>query len=661
MFAQLAEKEPAREKSFSDLITRDDRLSINYTPPASLNKNSIDKKNNRLIKSKKLFIPSKVWTSPSKFLKEFPEIRTSLAIILLDGVVGKTKKWYGDREEIVINGLRTYLTVWEYSKQIKTHRDAVSFVLGPDKPLKLNWRPKSYLTHSYFKRSPFKIQNTTTDDCAVKEQFYCKLSAGDLVLYSHFGRETTFNFSKSEWRTHANNLIKQAKGAALLLPVILGDSRAINDLTQIAGKTGKGANPVWPHYKNALINNIGSLFQNFEARSQSSWQWFDEIYKEISVDQVPKNTICYKIKGKKPPIDKIKKGDKIYTLDWETPVPWSGMFVTDGGKAILNAVAMNFPVKIRTRVENWKNPDKPELKQASKYVLEYKYVFQDFIIEINKNGGILITYARGHKTYKIDFSDVKKSWGAYLTLCFLAIVAIVVLWYAIPAIGGAITGGGTSGAAVGGGAATTTGSTLASTTGTIETAAGYVSAVSGTTSAVAGATGDEETAKTAKQISQISGAVGQTAGALKSGGKPSTKLVKSGVQSKEPSTYQNIMNAAKPLVQYALQKKVNEENQELQKEQIELQKTLMQAKTKAERKRLMSQIAAYQRLQYQNESGLMMQPNPYALPAGYKPATGVYTKKDQKPISVIKGVPNEYLLIGGFGFMALLLLTSLKR
>ena len=213
------------------------------------------------------------------------------------------------------------------------------------------------------------------------------------------------------------------------------------------------------YYIPNLMRNIHKAFRRFEARLDSEWVMMREVYGSFSnVDQVPRNTIGYMVSGTPPPLPK--------GVDYKNADFWSKIFGTEMGSSILNAVAHNMPVSIKTKVSKWKDlrksswekiEDKSGTFKINKKFL-FKYVYQDFDIEIGKNNNILVKYDKGtaSQTFNI-FRDRAWVWVAKQVLAIAAVYAVGVAGAAAAAGG---TGAGVAGA-TGGTAIGTTGGTIA--------------------------------------------------------------------------------------------------------------------------------------------------------------------------------------------------------
>lgn len=150
----------------------------------------------------------------------------------------------------------------------------------------------------------------------------------------------------------------------------------------------------------------------------------------LDISQVPANTIAYTVANQPPPVSK--------DVNWQTADFWSRVFNDPMGISILNAVAKNMPVKIKTRVENWKDPNihlaSATTEETKKEIIRrYTYVWQDFDIEVDAKNSILVKYNRGVDSEEIRIQK-ESAWGALLTgLGFL--VAFVAAGVALGAIG----------------------------------------------------------------------------------------------------------------------------------------------------------------------------------------------------------------------------------
>ena len=216
------------------------------------------------------------------------------------------------------------------------------------------------------------------------------------------------------------------------------------------------------YYIPTLMRNIHKAFGRFEARLDSEWVMMREVYGNFgNVDQVPRNTIGYMVSGSPPPVPK--------NVDYKNPKFWSAIFATEMGSAILNAVAHNMPVSIKTKVNKWKDlrksswekiEDKSGAFKINKKYL-FKYVYQDFDIEIGKNNNILIKYDKGtaSQTFNV-FRDRAWVWIAKHVLAVVGFFAGAIALSTATA-GGTAGGTAVAGASGGTAAGATTGGTIA--------------------------------------------------------------------------------------------------------------------------------------------------------------------------------------------------------
>ena len=430
---------------------------------------------------KKLYIPGRVWTSAQNFVEAFPWTKTSFAVVVIYDFL-KAGRWPANCNWVARGG----------------YDDS-------------GFRVDSYLT-----RYPPPIPNTemapSNESMAVPAKYMnqgeasgtyeisilprgASVGAGAAIMpgppscprpYADW--RPTYDLDR-KYRVHKDVIryaLSPVKPIDFYFDISTQDHNTLSVLkAQLDRDLSESSfsdyikSPAATKVESSVIGNIGSLMTRFEARSDPEWQDFKEIYVHNlnEVNMVPRNTICYTIIDKYPPVTEIELDDgRIAKIDWQTPEPWSLVFGGEIGNSLLNAVAMNMPVKLRTRVENWKNPDLPMYEKVKTYGTRYNstwtefftYVFQDFIIEIGENNNLLVKYVRSSQieTNVHEYQRSRKTWKDWLVPAGILIVAVVAVAVAVAAaatvtaVGGTTTGG----AVAGGGTAAGTGAAATTTT-----------------------------------------------------------------------------------------------------------------------------------------------------------------------------------------------------
>jgi hypothetical protein len=494
---------------------------------------------------KKLYVPAKVWTSAAAFLKQFPQTRTAFAVLLAyeylknyiepDEPVHKKKVTPTIVITVPAHNARIRVTgsggfdlgqsLFSLEGKIETFRDIIRFVLAPDKPLSFRFRYKGNLGE------PPRLKHVYEDDTSTEVRYEFSLTGIAMAFILAYYTAPNQDIKNKAIR----RLGEYRKG--WYHGIWSGpEKRAVKDASWL---------------KNEIINHIGD-FINFYARAESEWLNLNEVYGSYgSVDSVPANTIAYTVSGKAPPVPN--------NVNWKTVDFWSKVWNFSAAKSILNAVAHNMPVKVTTRVESWKNPDKISFEdQKTKYI--FKYVYQDFIIEIGKKNNILIKYNRGTRTEEYE-KQIKAAWKKLLPM--IGIIAIAAVPFAMAAAS-VVSGASNTGAALTVSSAKTTavatavkpvavtavagsstaGSEIASITAAGAKIAKIVSTGAGLASKVFAAKGDTKTASKLQMVSAVTDSLSE--------GKNIPANIKTG-------NFDQLVKTAQPLIaSYLEQQKLRE-------------------------------------------------------------------------------------------------------
>ncbi|HDK42896.1 MAG TPA: hypothetical protein ENG87_05935 [Candidatus Pacearchaeota archaeon] len=413
---------------------------------------------------KKIFIPKKVWTDVNSFLNRFPFVRSALVAVAADQVLnirminGKAcvvipgydiplssfnknnrnaiNKRRAQMQDVIIE--TGFSNLFQIRKKIRTYQDIIHYALSPVKYIDFNFELDNILGFDLHDFNSYKVLGI--------------MGYGS----DHKSPPTGRKHGRSrypDWASEVRKRMLTALGTTFI--------SLISSPSHIAaqGATIGGYIKFIPDFMRVTVPK---MFRKFEARLESEWVMMREVYGNFSnVDQVPKNTIGYTVSGTAPPVPK--------GVDYQNADFWSKIFGTEMGTAILSAVAHNMPVSIRTKVNKWKDirkstwdriEDKSTAFKVNKTFL-FKYVYQDFNIEIGKNNNILVKYDKG--TASATFNVNRERGWVWLVKRVVAVVAFFVGATALTAATAGGTAGGTAVAGASGGTAAgaTTGGTIA--------------------------------------------------------------------------------------------------------------------------------------------------------------------------------------------------------
>lgn len=341
---------------------------------------------------KKLHIAAKQWTKPGQFVKVFPFAKLPLLILWIDS-------------------------------QVQVSQDGVMTGFGapfnpPDATLAMKGTVIAQ-TPIYLGYDKWKYQN--------------KINAYRDIIRFAIGPDypLSINFAPKTLTP------LDALGAYMLATEYLAVKGNIKNMT---GHTNRKYATALAN-RDAVINKLFSVaFANFNIETPSEWRDFEEVYGKFrDVDQVPANTIGYTVSNMPPP--------KLAEADWTNIELWSKTFASNMGMAYLNAVAENFPVQVKVRVENWR-----ETKTSSVVVTKdayfIKWIFQDFIITIGTKGNILVDYHRIKGTAEFEMEKYD-AWAKWLEVIAYVGVAVIVTILTLGAAGAIVAGGAGAGASTG--------------------------------------------------------------------------------------------------------------------------------------------------------------------------------------------------------------------
>lgn len=326
---------------------------------------------------KSLYAPAKIWMSADAFLKDFPQTKTALFMLLTDAYLSK-----GIEPGIVPTPLNVNtpdsntlssalakvqqksalakfgIDQYEYARMINAYSDSIAYILDPTSPMSINIVP-------------------VTPDYKLFPDFPkpCDKPSGEKMLSSYTWRYPTI------WNIRDTILI----GTDKLKTTCKSPSKPLNTLCEERFYCASV-------YMNKMINfYLKYGFRYFEIRSPAVYLQFDEIYGERDISRIPPKTISYVVKGLPPPIPK--------EINWKTVDFWSAVFSDPTGTSILNAVARNMPVKLVTLATGWKDPNQKLTgivrKETEEYIqYTFTYLWNKFNITIDRKSSILVEYDR---------------------------------------------------------------------------------------------------------------------------------------------------------------------------------------------------------------------------------------------------------------------------
>lgn len=376
-------------------------------------------------KTKKLYVPGKMYADWHKFIKEFPHLKFPLfmATVAKAGLFKPDYEEVGDAElgKHFYNHYRSRalmvasLTVptpedWEegdvrrviplditptdWSQKIDTYNDMLRFAISPQNPLDID--------------------------------IYAAKPSGGIRVSHPWGPNQVLK-KRAEAYARINNFAYQA---ALVVLFKLGKDAYLKAWVNRGNTTGGGIRNVqdndysWAAKSaNKYIDEFLSYtLKAFKARTQSEWKKFKQEYRDHvnSVDQVSEHTICYTITNQPPPVP--EEAQK-YTRDVRF---WSALFQGKMGNTVLSAVAYNMPVRVKTMVVAFKNPEKSSyiMQHVKRADIEiFKLAFQDFDIEIGPKNNILVRYSRGYEIQAI----IHKKHNAWLTILIIVIIIVAII------------------------------------------------------------------------------------------------------------------------------------------------------------------------------------------------------------------------------------------
>ena len=396
---------------------------------------------------KTLYVPGRIWTNINSFLRDFPNLKFALFMLHAPTSPITTERnairqWCNclredERESESIchsSGSGSYTNLvffekphrrtiglgpscgkfnpvplcidrWTYDRKMNTYRDMIRFAITPEYPIEYNLSIKSR----------------------------CNISS-DTVTSIYGDTAKTVDKIKQWYLTD-------------------GCKRKCRTKAGLCGGRKDELMARAKRKENSIINKFISCIEYFRASTPAEYKKFKEIYgKYTSVDQVPANTIAYTVVGEPPPVGKTNPS-------WDTVDFWSAVWGSKWGMAILNAVAYNMPVKVTTKVTNWKDPKAPPIRKIQKDNLTkifIPYIFQDFEIEVGKKNNILIKYNKGRASAIIE-KRKKSAWKKFLPMIGVFIIAAAAMAIAAAAAASAAAASGTAaGTAASGTAAGTT-------------------------------------------------------------------------------------------------------------------------------------------------------------------------------------------------------------
>jgi len=390
------------EGDLSKTLVSDAKYKIVPPPPAT---------------GKKVWVPGKIWTNYTDFLKDFPFAKTAILMLIarkMGAVYEKngrvyiaTKQVGSYKENKHIPYYNIDISKWDYENKMRAYEDVIRFAISPENPLQLNFvlNPLDKIAYSWYEHAGINMRHKLE---------HCNCFFGNFIVPPRYPKDGTMPY------------LKMSLGglAAWYLNPVINNKKQFIRIT----KANEKLITDWI-FKNAI--------QGFRVKTDSGYKKFKEIYitNIKSVDKVPKNTIAYTVTGSPPPVPK--------GIIWNTADLWSAIFNFHPGQVMLNAVGNNMPVKIKTKLNVWKNPEvKKSIHSANKDI--YFYIFQDFSIEVGKNNNILIKYNRGSGSYQIPIIKEKNLWKTFLIeLAIIIIIAVIII--ATSGAGAAVVAGGSSG------------------------------------------------------------------------------------------------------------------------------------------------------------------------------------------------------------------------
>ena len=389
---------------------------------------------------KEIYIPGKVWDTPQKFIKEFPGTKTALGLLAY-GFLDENRPLDFHQHTTPQNDRNHYMwpknpaDVW---KAVYTYRAMIEYAISRANPITFNYALAA---------EP-------------------RIARYGCINPGFMGRTPTFTPSgcdpDGEGESGYENVYPIPgiidEDSTEFLNTVFFDKRYTPNWKPFSDTRAVKFNELRNHISSFLSNAIDRNLSYFRATVGNKKIQLNEIYGKFkTADEVPANTIAYTIVDQPPPVD-----SSTLKYNYDTVQFWSAIFGSKMGRPILNGVANNMPVKIRTRVSTWQDPVAlaKKIKETSKQIeIWQQWIFNDFEVEAGKDNNILIKYNRGKESQTVIFQK-QSQWGLYIAIAVVSILTIGAAAYAAYA---ATATGAAAGAAGTTGSLTTTGALATST------------------------------------------------------------------------------------------------------------------------------------------------------------------------------------------------------
>lgn len=367
---------------------------------------------------KSLYIPSRVWLNQMDFLAEFPETRIPLFVLWCDAKLKKgpgtplslhkdtswnkqgcpdqsggytvenafTPQYSFQAAEGTIGCAGLGIDQYTYDSKIMAYRDIIRYALSQLHPLTIRLQPEAELHPTNSAQFPHD-QNFRDfiQKQALPELNNCRGSGiynpamglgGGYQAWTERGFGDIAVYLLNEWPQGCRDALFPMSCAVI--------------------------------YRDKIINLvIQYLFKYFEVKSDAVQANFTEVFGVADPGAMDNNSISYIIDGLPPPIDPA-------VADYNSTGFWSALFNDRGGTNILNSVARNLPVRIRTDVQQWQNPDEYLKGVVSKETADtitrwFTYVWQDFDIAAYPGNKVIVSYRRGKHTETVTITKDKSN------------------------------------------------------------------------------------------------------------------------------------------------------------------------------------------------------------------------------------------------------------
>lgn len=373
---------------------------------------------------KKLWTSGDVWDLES-FLTAHPSIASSIAAVVFADYAWKL--YYN-----VFKSFPSSATKQQFDKSVQAHKNVIKYIKSADAPTDWNYE---FIDDTDFENvflsAGAKQDAYDTLNLLVSSGHQSIRDLGNKMLTTMMPSTSLCN--SYDWMSGAcsddnDKIVSSYKILMALYTLDLVLSDAVKDSIILSGGTTWDKLPIvalMRTLREELITVAITRFLSFEVRTEEGWMEFDEMYSSTTdISKVPEKTICYVVTDDGPPNSEES--------DYKTAEFWSQIFATPLGKAMLDAVASLYPVSTRY-INDWTDlgsMTKDKIETDDAYIINYmlKYVFSDFIIEIDEKQSMLVKYKR--KTVEETYEVKKRKAAAWTKWAEYLVIAAVVAAFA---------------------------------------------------------------------------------------------------------------------------------------------------------------------------------------------------------------------------------------